>query len=638
MQEFFIGILDTHHQGYVKHKLEDILVMVMCAVLSGLDELYQIVQFAQSKREFFKENFGIDKIPSKPTFSRILSMIDGKEVAEAILKLMQEKVTGEEEIIAVDGKAVRAAAEKDKPHSALQIITAYLTQTGITPGQEKIHEKTNEIPVFREMLSYLNVKGKIITADALHCQRETCKIIVDKKGDYVFGLKKRKILEGEIFFISVDKNLFLYDLSVVAIMKNEGNYAKEWLDYHLLAGVNHFYIFDNESPDNLKEVLQPYIEKNLVTYIFYPGKARQYEAYNEAAQKFKFESRYMAFIDADEFIFPQTNQSIVEILDEIFSDKKNVGGLGVNIFNFGSNFQEKADYSKGVLERFTRRNSVEDTPLLNNIHVGVAQIKSVTNPRKIDYFYNPHFAVYFEGFTAINSKGNPISHFSSYPPTIEKIVMNHYRDKSHEEYIKNKVQRGTADAVHNIYKEDGYTHETSANEVFDDSILKYRNERKKIFGVNDKNILEIFAEKNKINYDKIFQALFQNLFPIFAKNVSQEFLKGKLETFLTCLKASEFLRGKILNETSGKFFEEISLQAVYCTFQNEITIAELKLLIAEMPRILKFKYPTVDEIRKGLIRMLPQLMDLYRVYDPLAWKKFVNYKYLLEMLKIFDKV
>lgn len=165
--------------------------------------------------------------------------------------------------------------------------------------------------------------------------------------------------------MSVDKNLFLYNLSVVSIMKNEAPYVKEWLDYHLLAGVEHFYIYDNESPDNLKEVLQPYIEKNIVTYIFYPGSARQMEAYNNAIKNFRFFSRYMAFIDGDEFIFPKSDKNIVEVADEILSDKTKAGGLAVNIFAYGSNFQETADYSRGVLERFTRRAETDWTPPLD---------------------------------------------------------------------------------------------------------------------------------------------------------------------------------------------------------------------------------------------------------------------------------
>ena len=70
----------------------------------------------------------------------------------------------------------------------------------------------------------------------------------------------------------VDKNLFLYDLAVTAIFKNEGRYLKEWLDYHLFAGVEHFYLYNNDSSDNYAEVLAPYIEKNLVTLTDVPGK------------------------------------------------------------------------------------------------------------------------------------------------------------------------------------------------------------------------------------------------------------------------------------------------------------------------------------------------------------------------------
>ena len=103
----------------------------------------------------------------------------------------------------------------------------------------------------------------------------------------------------------VDKDLFLYDLAVVAIMKNEGPYLKEWLDYHLLAGVNHFYLYDNESPDNQAEVAKPYVEAGLVDYFHTPGKFMQMNVYLDAVKKFKFQCRYMAFIDGDEFIFPK---------------------------------------------------------------------------------------------------------------------------------------------------------------------------------------------------------------------------------------------------------------------------------------------------------------------------------------------
>ena len=192
MQEYFSGIEDPRHEGYVKHKLADVLTIVMCAVMCRMTELCEIMVFAESRAEFLAKNFGITKIPSKPTMSRILSLVDGKKVAEVIINLMKNFVSDEGKIVAVDGKAIRSTSKDGKPHSALQIITAYMTETGLILGQEKIHEKTNEIPTFQEMLEILNVKGKIITADAMHCQKETCKKITRKGGEYVLTLKKNQ--------------------------------------------------------------------------------------------------------------------------------------------------------------------------------------------------------------------------------------------------------------------------------------------------------------------------------------------------------------------------------------------------------------------------------------------------------------
>lgn len=196
VQEYFSEIEDPRHEGYVKHKLADVLTIVMCAVMCRMTELCEIMVFAESRAEFLEENFGITKIPSKPTMSRILSLVDGKKVAEVIINLMKKFISEEGEIVAVDGKAIRATSKEGKAHSALQIITAYMTETGLILGQEKINEKTNEIPIFQQMLEFLNVKGKIITADAMHCQRETCKQITRKGGEYVLTLKKN---QSELF-------------------------------------------------------------------------------------------------------------------------------------------------------------------------------------------------------------------------------------------------------------------------------------------------------------------------------------------------------------------------------------------------------------------------------------------------------
>lgn len=201
-------INDTRHLGYVAHKLEDILIIIMCAVLCGLDGLADIVIYADGKKDFFKEKFGIEKIPSKSTFSRVLNIIDGDAIVSVIIEIMKEKATFLGDIIAVDGKAIRSTSKKGKPHSALQILTAYMTESGVVLGQEAIDKKTNEIPIFQEMLNSLDVKDKTITADAMHCQKETCKKIIDKGGNYVFGLKEnQKVFHDDVeLFMKCDIN------------------------------------------------------------------------------------------------------------------------------------------------------------------------------------------------------------------------------------------------------------------------------------------------------------------------------------------------------------------------------------------------------------------------------------------------
>jgi predicted transposase YbfD/YdcC len=227
MQEYFAIIEDPRYQGFVKHKLSDILTIVTCAVLCGMDRLCDIMAYAENKKEFFRIHFGIEKIPSKPTISRTLAVIDGQKVAESILAMMQDAIGIKGDLIAVDGKAIRSTSPNGKPHAALQVITAYLTECGVVLGQEKIHEKTNEIPVFQKMMSYLNVKGKTVTADAMHCQRNTCSMILNQGGDYLFGLKEnQKTLHDdvELFFKDCPDNAKVERFSTTE--KNGGRVEK----------------------------------------------------------------------------------------------------------------------------------------------------------------------------------------------------------------------------------------------------------------------------------------------------------------------------------------------------------------------------------------------------------------------------
>ena len=420
----------------------------------------------------------------------------------------------------------------------------------------------------------------------------------------------------------VGKNLFLYDLAVVAIFKDEGKYLREWIDYHLLAGVEHFYLYNNDSSDDYAEVLAPYVENNLVTLTDWPGRLVMYSAYNDAIARHRFACRYMAFIDLDEFIYPKTNKSIVEAIDEVFSRDPNAAALGINWQMFGSNGEIKADYTRGVLERFTRRaksdwvifSEDKTKPNIGNIFV-----KSIVNPRLVDYYLSPHYAIYFKGLNSISSGGKETYQAGNYPICADKIVINHYYTKSKEEYEKKKLPKGSLCFTDNPYVMEGfYNHDR--NEVFDDGILKYRAARADSFA------LESDADKIR----RVEKALIETLTKRSPLDAPTEFFVGKLETFLTCRALAEFLGTKIGNKSA----EEYALVWIYQTLNKDgvLTYAELQLFIDSLPEILSRHFPLAKKIVQSFsARVLPAMIDATKNFQ--TWKVYKNLNLLRRLLE-----
>lgn len=188
-EKHFAEIEDTRCQCDIDYKLVDVLIQIMCAVICGLDELDEIVTYGKEKIAFLSEYFEIRKTPSKSTLTRTMNMINGEAVAKIIINIMLELLGSEGEIVAIDGKTICSTAKKNSAREKLHILSAYVTKNGVTLGQLAVNEKTNEIPVMRDLLDMIDVKGKIITADAMHCQKATVEKIIELEGDYVIGLK-----------------------------------------------------------------------------------------------------------------------------------------------------------------------------------------------------------------------------------------------------------------------------------------------------------------------------------------------------------------------------------------------------------------------------------------------------------------
>lgn len=242
----------------------------------------------------------------------------------------------------------------------------------------------------------------------------------------------------ETFSIYFDnRNEFPIKLAITAIIKNEAAYVKEWIEYHKLVGVSKFYLFDNESSDNLKDVLYPYIESGLVEYFVIKGKGKQLEAYQKAIKIAKNEAKWLAIIDLDEFILPlDSSKSIVQLLDE-----KKRSAMLIGWMIYGSNgYIEKQD---GLVIDIFRKHATNDF---------IADCKTIVNPRKVFRVVNPHYCIVAGKTTDENGKVLYQYPYTDRPEATpmpkQRIRINHYYSKSWEEFER-KSQRGYADKSSN---------------------------------------------------------------------------------------------------------------------------------------------------------------------------------------------
>jgi len=194
MRRRYATIEDKRFVPFVKHNLADVLILVQCAVMCGIQQFEEICEYGNSKRSWLRSTFGIERIPSAPTLCRILSMVSAEAVIDCVVACMKAQLGIDGDQVALDGKTICATAKEATAQDRLHIVTMYMTHTGVILGQKAVPEKTNEIPVVRELLQLFNLAGKVVTADAMHCNRETAQTIIQQGGDYVLALKGNQSL------------------------------------------------------------------------------------------------------------------------------------------------------------------------------------------------------------------------------------------------------------------------------------------------------------------------------------------------------------------------------------------------------------------------------------------------------------
>jgi predicted transposase YbfD/YdcC len=191
MKEHFESITDPRQPWKTEHNLLEIVVMTICAVISGCEHWEDIVDFCRVKAEWFKEKLGLvleNGIASHDTFQRIFQLIRPEELEVSFLswvKSVSKKTKGE--IVSIDGKTVCGSG--DVKAKAIHMISAWANANQMVLGQVKTEEKSNEITAIPTLLEMLELKDCIVTIDAMGCQKNIAKKITEAQADYVFGLK-----------------------------------------------------------------------------------------------------------------------------------------------------------------------------------------------------------------------------------------------------------------------------------------------------------------------------------------------------------------------------------------------------------------------------------------------------------------
>lgn len=190
IKNLFAEIADPRVERTKKHPLDSILYIVLCGTIAGVDSWIGYQDYAEHHFEILKTFIDLPHgVPSHDTFARVLERLDPKVFAAGFERFVQTLVSKTQGIIAVDGKTMRGSYDDKKKVKARHIVSAWADNIGLVLAQEKVDEKSNEITAIPELLRRLDLKGQIVTLDAMGCQRDICQKIMDQGGDYVISLK-----------------------------------------------------------------------------------------------------------------------------------------------------------------------------------------------------------------------------------------------------------------------------------------------------------------------------------------------------------------------------------------------------------------------------------------------------------------
>lgn len=184
----FEALSDPRQLIKVLYPLNEILLLSLCAILCGGEGPQDIEDYGHDKLDFLRRILPFNNgVPDHNTIGRVLSGLDPVEFQKIFIEWVTSLQKELPDVIAIDGKTLRHSF--DTNHPAIHMVSAFACNQRLVLAQQKVDEKSNEIRAVPKLLDLLVLKGAIVTADAMSCQREITQKVVEKEGDYLFSLK-----------------------------------------------------------------------------------------------------------------------------------------------------------------------------------------------------------------------------------------------------------------------------------------------------------------------------------------------------------------------------------------------------------------------------------------------------------------
>ena len=236
--EHFSKLEDPRVERNKKHELMDVIVLCVCAVVSGAEGWSDIEEFGRAKLDWLRRYVPLaNGVPVDDTIARVISALSVSGFQDCFTSWMEDVVDfSGGEIIAVDGKTHRRSHDHRNGVKALHMVSAWACRNQLVLGQVKTQEKSNEITAVPELLERLELSGCIVTVDAMGCQREIAKQIRTSGGDYAFPVKGNQgTLEKEVqaYFDAAGEDDFLRTEIEEAATSEEGHGRIEHRSYFL---------------------------------------------------------------------------------------------------------------------------------------------------------------------------------------------------------------------------------------------------------------------------------------------------------------------------------------------------------------------------------------------------------------------